>query len=76
MQDTDVQDSLLPTPARQQYNRYMAITLTAAADDDGRRLDRIIRKSLPDLPLSAINRLLRKGRILLDGKPAAGTGRV
>jgi 23S rRNA pseudouridine955/2504/2580 synthase len=50
--------------------------LTAAADDDGRRLDRILRKALPDMPLSAIHSLLRKGRVLVDGVPAAGELRV
>jgi 23S rRNA pseudouridine955/2504/2580 synthase len=51
-------------------------TLTAAADDDGRRLDRILRKALPDMPLSAIHSLLRKGRILVDGVPGKGALRV
>jgi 23S rRNA pseudouridine955/2504/2580 synthase len=50
--------------------------LTAGADDDGRRLDRILRKALPDVPLSAIHSLLRKGRVLVDGVPAAGDLRV
>ena len=45
----------------------MPIELKAAADDDGRRLDRILRKALRDLPLSAIHRLLRKGLVLVDG---------
>jgi 23S rRNA pseudouridine955/2504/2580 synthase len=40
--------------------------LTAAADDDGRRLDRVLRKALPGLPLSALHRLFRKGKILVD----------
>ncbi|MDR2210601.1 MAG: RluA family pseudouridine synthase, partial [Spirochaetaceae bacterium] len=48
----------------------------AGADDDGRRLDRIIRRVLPELPLSAIHRLFRQGRILLDGSPAAPGSRV
>ncbi|MDR2743446.1 MAG: RluA family pseudouridine synthase [Treponema sp.] len=54
----------------------MAITLTAAADDNGRRLDRILRKALPDMPLSAIHSLLRKGRVLVDGVPENGACRV
>ncbi len=29
--------------------------------DDGRRIDKIIRKKWPDLPLSAIMRAFRKG---------------
>lgn len=50
--------------------------LTAAADDDRRRLDRILRKALPGLPLSALHRLFRKGRISVDGVPAAPSLRV
>ncbi|MDR0410578.1 MAG: RluA family pseudouridine synthase [Treponema sp.] len=50
--------------------------LTAGADDDGRRLDRILRKLCPNLPLSVIYRLLRKGRILVDGKKASADDRV
>jgi 23S rRNA pseudouridine955/2504/2580 synthase len=54
----------------------MPISLTAAADDDGRRLDRILRKALPEIPLSAIHRLLRKGGVLVDGEKAAIDYRV
>ncbi|MDR1802984.1 MAG: RluA family pseudouridine synthase [Treponema sp.] len=54
----------------------MPIDLTAAENDDGRRLDRILRKALPDMPLSAIHRLLRKGGVLVDGKKAAIDRRV
>jgi 23S rRNA pseudouridine955/2504/2580 synthase len=50
--------------------------LTAGIDDNGRRLDRVIRKAVPDLPLSALHRLLRKGRVLLDGKAADAAARV
>jgi 23S rRNA pseudouridine955/2504/2580 synthase len=52
------------------------VTLTAAADDDGRRLDRILRKALPDIPLSAIHGLLRKRRVLVDGVPGNAAERV
>jgi 23S rRNA pseudouridine955/2504/2580 synthase len=54
----------------------MPLVLTAAVDDNGRRLDRVLRKALPDLPLSALHRLLRKGRVLLDGKPSGAAVRV
>ncbi|MDR2807970.1 MAG: hypothetical protein LBB43_03070 [Spirochaetaceae bacterium] len=37
----------------------MPLTLTAGADDNGRRLDRILRKALPTLSLPFIYRLLR-----------------
>jgi 23S rRNA pseudouridine955/2504/2580 synthase len=52
------------------------MTLTAGTDDDGRRLDRILRKALPDTPLSGIHRLLRKGRVLVNGKAAAPEDRI
>ena len=50
--------------------------LTTGADDAGRRLDRILRKALPDMPLSGIHRLLRKGRVLVNGKAGAAEDRV
>jgi 23S rRNA pseudouridine955/2504/2580 synthase len=50
--------------------------MIAGPDDAGRRLDRLLRKALPSLPLSAIHRLLRKRRVLLDGKPAEASARV
>ncbi|MCL1928135.1 MAG: RluA family pseudouridine synthase [Treponema sp.] len=52
------------------------LILTAGNDDADRRLDRILRKALPDIPLSALHRLLRKGRILVNGKPAKGEDRI
>ncbi|MDR1374551.1 MAG: RluA family pseudouridine synthase [Treponema sp.] len=50
--------------------------MIAGADDDGRRLDRLLRKALPELPLSAIHRLLRRGRVLTGGKPGGAADRV
>ncbi|MDR3193157.1 MAG: RluA family pseudouridine synthase [Treponema sp.] len=50
--------------------------LRAAAGDEGRRLDRILRKALPRMPLSRIHRLLREGRIRVDGRRAAAGDRV
>jgi len=52
------------------------IELTAAKDDDGRRLDRILRKALPDYSLSLIHRLLRQKKILVDNKPATLNHRI
>jgi 23S rRNA pseudouridine955/2504/2580 synthase len=46
------------------------MNLKTGPDDSGRRLDRILRKALPDYPLSLIHRLLRQGLVLVDGKPA------
>ncbi|MDR1956819.1 MAG: RluA family pseudouridine synthase, partial [Treponema sp.] len=54
----------------------MAITMIPAPDDAGRRLDRLLRKALPDMPLSAIHRLLRTKRVLVDGAPAEAQLRV
>ena len=54
----------------------MALELITGADDGGRRLDRILRKAFPALSLSGIYRLLRKGRILVDGKPGRAQDRV
>ncbi|MDR1216066.1 MAG: RluA family pseudouridine synthase [Treponema sp.] len=50
--------------------------LTAGVDDVGRRLDRIVRKLCPNVPLSIIYRLLRKGCILVDGKKAEPHERI
>jgi len=52
------------------------IELTACKDDAGRRLDRILRKALPDLSLSLIHRLLRQKKILVDNKPATPNHRI
>ena len=54
----------------------MPLNLTAAADDNGRRLDRILRKTLNGLPLSAIHRLLRKGAVLVNGNMATAAQRI
>ncbi|MDR3161051.1 MAG: RluA family pseudouridine synthase, partial [Spirochaetaceae bacterium] len=54
----------------------MAIELQAGEDDGGRRLDRLLRKALPELPLSSLHRLMRKGRVLVDGKPARAEDRL
>ena len=50
--------------------------LIAARDDDDRRLDRILRKHLPDMPLSGLHRLLRKGKIRVDGAAALPGSRI
>ena len=54
----------------------MPLELHAARDDDGRRLDRILRKALPDMPLSTIHRLLRQGQVLVEGKAEAADRRI
>ncbi|MCL2721473.1 MAG: RluA family pseudouridine synthase [Treponema sp.] len=50
--------------------------LITGENDEGRRLDRILRKALPDHPLPLIHKLLRKGQVLLDGRPAKAQDRV
>ena len=47
-----------------------------SAHDDGRRIDRIIRKKWPDLPLSAIMRSFRKGMVKVDGRRVDFSSRV
>jgi 23S rRNA pseudouridine955/2504/2580 synthase len=50
--------------------------LTVRADDDKRRLDRILRKALPELPLSALHRMLRQGLVRVNGRSARGEDRI
>jgi 23S rRNA pseudouridine955/2504/2580 synthase len=52
------------------------VELRAGNDDDGRRLDRILRKALPELPLSGIHRLLRRKQVLVDGSPGHAAARI
>ena len=50
--------------------------LKTGENDEGRRLDRILRKALGGCSLSLIHRLLRQGRVLVDGESAAPSHRV
>jgi 23S rRNA pseudouridine955/2504/2580 synthase len=50
--------------------------LITGENDKGRRLDRILRKSLPEHPLPLLHRLLRQGKVLVDGKPAKAQDRL
>jgi 23S rRNA pseudouridine955/2504/2580 synthase len=50
--------------------------LITGTDDVGRRLDRILRRVFPDMPLSLIHRLLRKGRVMVDGVPSGAADRI
>ncbi|MDR0456051.1 MAG: RluA family pseudouridine synthase [Treponema sp.] len=54
----------------------MTIELKAGPDDAGRRLDRILRKSLPDYSLSLIHQLLRQGKVLVNDKRAGPDERI
>ena len=50
--------------------------LIAGENDKGRRLDRVLRKALPDKPLPLIHRLLRQGHVLVNGKPAKAQTKI
>ncbi|MEM7651310.1 MAG: RluA family pseudouridine synthase [Pseudomonadota bacterium] len=39
-------------------------------DDDGQRLDRWLKKNVPEIPYVLIQKLLRKGQVRVDGKRA------
>jgi 23S rRNA pseudouridine955/2504/2580 synthase len=45
-------------------------------NDKDRRLDKVLRKALPDHPLPLLYRLLRQGLVLVDGKPAKAQYRL
>jgi 23S rRNA pseudouridine955/2504/2580 synthase len=44
--------------------------LITGENDKGRRLDRILRKALPDHPLPLLHRLLRQKKVFVNGKSA------
>jgi 23S rRNA pseudouridine955/2504/2580 synthase len=50
--------------------------LITGENDKGRRLDRVLRKALPDCPLPLLHRLLRQGQVLVNGKPARAQYRL
>jgi len=50
--------------------------LITGENDEGRRLDRVLRKALPHHPLPLIHRLLRQGLVSINGKPAKAQDRV
>ncbi len=52
--------------------RQVEVTLDAA----GVRLDRYLSKALPQVPLSRVFRLIRKGEVRVNGKRAAGSQRL
>ncbi|MDR1575033.1 MAG: RluA family pseudouridine synthase [Treponema sp.] len=52
------------------------IELKAGENDEGRRLDRVLRRALSGCSLSLIHRLLRQGRVSVDGKSAAPSRRI
>jgi len=50
--------------------------MIAQLNDDGRRLDRILRKALPNISLSTIHKLLRTGKVLVNGKTSKAENRI
>jgi len=50
--------------------------LITGENDKDRRLDRILRKALPDYPLPFIHKLLRQKRVLVNGKPGKPEDRL
>jgi len=46
----------------------MGQTFKISEHDEGRRIDKIIRKKWPDLPLSAMMRAFRKGMVRVEGR--------
>jgi 23S rRNA pseudouridine955/2504/2580 synthase len=54
----------------------MTIELKTGVNDAGRRLDRLLRKALPQYSLSLIHRLLRQGKVLVNGRPAGPDERL
>jgi 23S rRNA pseudouridine955/2504/2580 synthase len=50
--------------------------IEVAQDDDGQRLDRWLKKFVPDMPFVLAQKLLRKGQIRVDGKRAKPDSRL
>jgi 23S rRNA pseudouridine955/2504/2580 synthase len=51
-------------------------SFTAGRDDDGKRVDRVVRRLLGDVPLSAVFRAFRTGSIRLNGRKPQPADRV
>jgi len=65
-----------PLPGEAPGRQPEPAALRAGADDAGRRLDRVLRKALPGMPLSLLHKLLRRGKVLVDGRAAGPRDRV
>ena len=50
--------------------------LITGENDKGRRLDRVLRKALPDHSLPLLHRLLRQKKVLINGVPAKAQDRL
>lgn len=54
----------------------MRVNFEAGADDDGRRLESVLRKLLPHQSLGSLQKALRQGDIRLNGSKTAADARV
>ncbi len=52
------------------------VTLQMTSAEAGVRLDRILRKLLPEMPLSAIHKMIRTGSALVDGEKESARTRL
>lgn len=50
--------------------------ITVEAEDDGQRLDRWLKKRVPELPYALAQKLIRKGAIKIDGKKGQTDSRL
>ncbi|HTK85391.1 MAG TPA: RluA family pseudouridine synthase [Patescibacteria group bacterium] len=51
-------------------------TISVSEEDDGQRLDRWLKKRVPELPYALAQKLIRKGAIRVDGKKAQTDSRL
>ncbi|MCR5138199.1 MAG: RluA family pseudouridine synthase [Oscillospiraceae bacterium] len=51
-------------------------SITITAEESGERIDALLARTVPDLSRSAAQRLLERGSVLLNGRPAAKNARV
>lgn len=50
--------------------------ISVAQEDDGIRIDRWFQRHFPDIGFGALNKMMRKGEVRLDGKRVKGNERV
>ena len=50
--------------------------IQVSAEDDGQRLDRWLKKNVPDIPYALAQKLIRKGAIKIDGRKAKTDARL
>lgn len=54
----------------------MAYSFNISQHDEGRRLDKVLRRMWPDLPLGGLMRALRRGLVRVDGKKVSCSTKV